>query len=884
MTGHEIRQKFLEFFATNQHRIVKSSPLLPTNDPTLLFANAGMNQFKDTFLGLEKRDYSRAVTSQKCIRAGGKHNDLEEVGKTARHHTFFEMLGNFSFGDYFKEEAIVFAWDLLLKEFQLPLNRLWFSVYKDDDEALELWKKVGAPADRILKFGEKDNFWQMGNTGPCGPCSEIHYYMGEDLSKQRAEMVNGAGDTVMEIWNLVFMQFNRDEHGTLTPLPKPSVDTGMGLERISAVLQGVKSNYDTDLIRPILQFISELCSREYDPDTQEGMSMRVLADHARATAFAIADGILPGTNERNYVLRKIMRRAIYHGSHKLGISELFFHKITDFVTHMMGGAYPELLTARNLTSQVIQGEERRFRNTLRVCLPKFHDLVERHASQMPPYSELVRLYDTFGMPSDLIKVMLEQQGHQLDPVSFDQSFSAALEELQKTTQPVCAAPTQAKVKPIYQELAEQTKTNFTGYQGTELLETKIVALISKDEKVSELNASENEFDGEVILESTPFYAESGGQIGDTGILESQSALAKVLDTYSPVSGLSVHKVKVEKGSLKVGDKLAALVDTERRRRIMLNHTATHLLHAALREVLGLHVKQAGSLVAPDRLRFDFTHYAALTDTEINELERLVNEQIQRNSDVSKQEMGLEKALSSGAMALFGEKYSSQVRVVSVPGFSTELCGGTHVSATGDIGLLKIISDSSVAAGIRRIEAITGPGAIERYQQAYDILDGLAVNFKSGWQDIPSQIERLQTSLKLALSQVDTLKLKLATQSVTNVLEQAKTINNVKILAQKVEDLDRSGMRQLADNLGQKLGSSVVVLGMTEEDKAALLVRVSSDLTKKLNAGKIIKELAEIVGGKGGGRPDLAEAGGRDVAKLDDALGASYQSVEKMLTS
>lgn len=885
MTGHEIRQKFLEFFASNQHRIVKSSPLLPPpSDKTLLFANAGMNQFKDVFLGAEKRDYSRAVTSQKCIRAGGKHNDLEEVGKTARHHTFFEMLGNFSFGDYFKEEAIVYAWDLLLKEFQLPLNRLWFSVYEDDDEALELWKKIGAPADRILKFGKKDNFWQMGETGPCGPCSEIHYYMGEDLAEQKAEMVNGTGDTIMEIWNLVFMQFNRDENGVLTPLPKPSVDTGMGLERISAVLQGVKSNYDTDLIRPILQFISELCGKDYEPNTPEGMSMRVLADHARATAFAIADGILPGTNERNYVLRKIMRRAIYHGSHKLGISEIFFHKITDFVTHMMGGVYPELLTARNLTSQIIQGEERRFRNTLRVCLPKFHDLVERNGNTIPPYSELVKLYDTFGMPSDLIKVMLEQQGHNLESENFDEAFEKALEEVQKNDKLICAAPVQAKTKPVYQGLSERLKTTFTGYHGTELLEAKVVALLNKDQEVSELSSSENDFDGEVILDSTPFYAESGGQIGDTGVLESELALLKVLDTYSPVSGLSVHRVKLDRGSLKVGDKVAALVDSERRRRIMLNHTATHLLHAALREVLGLHVKQAGSLVAPERLRFDFTHYAALTDAEIIELERLVNEQIQHNSRVSKEEMELERALSSGAMALFGEKYSSQVRVVSVPGFSTELCGGTHVSSTGDIGLLKIVSDSSVAAGVRRIEAITGPGAIERYQQANDILDSLAINFKATWQDIPSQIERLQTSLKGALSQVDALKLKLATQSVSSALDSAKTINGIRVLAQKVEDLDRSGMRQLADSLGQKLGSSVVVLGITEDDKAALLVRVSNDLTKKLNAGKIIKELAEIVGGKGGGRPDLAEAGGRDIAKLDDALGASYQSVEKMLTS
>lgn len=877
MTGHEIRQKFLDFFASNQHRIVKSSPLLPANDPTLLFANAGMNQFKDVFLGSELRDYTRATTSQKCIRAGGKHNDLEEVGKTARHHTFFEMLGNFSFGDYFKEEAIVFSWDLLLKEFKLPLNRLWFTVYKDDDEALELWKKVGAPADRILKFAEKDNFWQMGDTGPCGPCSEIHYYMGDDLSLQRADMVNGPGDDIMEIWNLVFMQFNRDASKTLHPLPKPSVDTGMGLERISAVLQGVKSNYDTDLIKPILHFISDLCKQEYVANTPEGMSMRVLADHARATAFAIADGILPGNLGRNYVLRKIMRRAIYHGSHRLGLSDIFFHKIIDFVTHMMGNAYPELFTARNFTGQIVEGEERRFRNTLKTCLPKFHDLVERHAGEMPPYKELARLYDTFGMPQDLMKVMLEQQNHQWSEEAFEQ----ALEELQKTTMVACATPAQAKTKPIYQQLSERIKTTFTGYQGTELLGAKVVAILAKDQEINELSATTSEAEGEVILDRTPFYAESGGQIGDTGIFENESTLVKVLDTYASMPGLSIHKVKVEKGSLKVGDEVAALVDDERRRRIMLNHTSTHLLHAALKEVLGQHIKQAGSLVAPDRLRFDFTHYAALTDSEIAELERLVNEQIQHNAQLSKEEMELEKALASGAVALFGEKYSSKVRVISVPGFSTELCGGTHVSATGDIGLFKIVSDSSVAAGIRRIEAITGPAAVERYQQAYNLLDGLSVAFKSSWNDIPSQIERLQSALKAATSQIDGLKLKLATQSASNALEQAKTVGNVKVLAQKVEDLDRSGMRQLADTLSQKLGSSVVVLGLAEEGKAALLVRVSNDLTKQFNAGKIVNELATIVGGRGGGKPDLAEAGGKDPSKLGEALTASYEVVERM---
>lgn len=874
MTGHEIRQKFLDFFAARGHKLVASSPLLPANDPTLLFANAGMNQFKDLFLGDEIRDYSRAATSQKCIRAGGKHNDLEEVGKTARHHTFFEMLGNFSFGDYFKEEAISFAWDLLIKEFQLPLERLWFTVYKDDDEAIELWKKVGAPADRILKFAEKDNFWQMGDTGPCGPCSEIHYYIGDDLSLQRADMVNAAGDDVIEIWNLVFMQFNRDASRTLTPLPKPSVDTGAGLERVTAVLQGHKNNYDTDLIRPILNFIAELAGKEYSYASEDGFSMRVVADHARATAFAIADGIMPGNTERSYVLRKIMRRAIYHGSHRLGLSDLFFHKVTDFVTHLMGGIYPELLTARNFIAQIVQGEERRFRNTLRTCLPKYHALVEKYGEQMPPYHELARLYDTFGMPADLMKVMLEHQNHSWDQDSFDH----AIEELQKTTQ-VVAATTAHKTKAVYQHLAERIKTTFTGYQGTELLGTKVVALLVDDAEVDSLTEG---MTGEVILDRTPFYAESGGQIGDIGILENDATLAQVTDTYAPISGLSVHKVQVEQGTIRVGDELVALVDAERRRRTMLNHTATHLLHAALKEVLGTHIKQAGSLVAPDRLRFDFTHYAALSEEEVTEIERLVNEQIQRNSGVTKQEMELEQALSSGAMALFGEKYTSRVRVISVPGFSSELCGGTHVNATGDIGLFKLVTDSSIAAGVRRIEAVTGPIAVERYQQANTILDNLALNFKTGWGDITSQIERLNASLKAATAQVDSLKLKLATQSAFAAVDQARNIKDVNVLAHTVVDLDRTGMRQLADMLSQKLGSSVVVLGLAEEGKAALLVRVSNDLTKRLPAGKIVKELAAIVGGSGGGRPDLAEAGGRDATKLAEALAASYETVERML--
>ncbi|MBL8152221.1 MAG: alanine--tRNA ligase, partial [Blastocatellia bacterium] len=606
----------------------------------------------------------------------------------------------------------------------------------------------------------------------------------------------------------------------------------------------------------------------------EGMSMRVVADHARATAFSIADGILPGNAGRGYVLRKIMRRAIYHGSRRLEMSDLFFHKVTDFVTHMMGGAYPELLTAKSFTEKIVQGEERRFRNTLNTCLPRFNELLERTGGQLPEYRELARLYDTYGMPFDLMKVMLEHQGHEWNQDDFDH----ALTEIQQPeTQTTTVTP---KVREIYQKVAQGlAKTVFTGYEGTELLGSKVLALLKNEQEVPVLLEGE---EGELVLDRTPFYAESGGQVGDTGTVEKEGIVVRVADTFSPVSGLYIHKVKVEQGSINVGDEVAALVAAERRRRIMLNHTATHLMHAALKEVLGPHIKQAGSLVAPDRLRFDFTHYAALTDEEINEIERLVNDQIQRNPEVTKQEMALEEALSTGAVALFGEKYSAQVRVVAVPGFSLELCGGTHVAATGDIGLFKIISDSSISAGIRRIEAITGPVAFERYQQATELLDQISLSFKTGWQDIPSQIEKLQASLKTANSQVEALKLKLASQAVASSLTQSREVAGVKIFSQQVEELDRGGMRQLADNLSQQLGSSVVVLGMKEDGKAALIVRVSNDLTKKLSAGKIVKELAAIVGGGGGGRPDMAEAGGRDATKLTDALDATYETVASML--
>ncbi|MFY9558554.1 MAG: alanine--tRNA ligase, partial [Blastocatellia bacterium] len=874
MTGHEIRQKFLDYFAARGHRIVRSSPLLPANDPTLLFTNAGMNQFKDVFLGLEERDYKRAASSQKCVRAGGKHNDLDEVGRTARHHTFFEMLGNFSFGDYFKKEAIYFAWDLLVNELKLDPARMWFTVFEGDDqvpaddEAARYWEQVSARPDRILRFGRKDNFWQMAETGPCGPNSEINYYTGEhpdDPGFNRAEFVNGPGDTTVEIWNLVFMQYNRIETGpgqyALNPLPAPSVDTGAGLERLAAVLQGVKSNYDTDLIRPIIDFIVDLAGREYVYDSPEGMSMRVIADHARATAFALADGIAPGNVGRNYVLRKIMRRAIYHGEKGLGLKPPFFHQVTDFVVDLMGEPFPELIASRHLIEETVRGEEQRFSRILMVGEPRLAELFERYAPAAPPIIELARTYDTYGVPRDLIRVVLGQHGVEISEEEFNEQFDAALRELQQQASPAMVESGR-RSREIFARVAERLpRTEFTGYRETETRGARVLAIIAGDEERDALAADET---GEVILDRTPFYSEAGGQIGDTGVFEGDNVRSVVEDTYSVVTGCSIHKTRVEQGELRVGDRIDVRVDAERRRRIKANHTGTHLLHAALREVLGPHVKQAGSLVAPDRLRFDFTHYAPLGEDEISEIERLVNNEVLHNRAVETEIKPLEEALSSGAMALFGEKYASDVRVVSVPGFSTELCGGTHAAATGDIGPLKIISDSSIAAGVRRIEAVTADAAIARFQVDEQVIGELANRFKVPLRDIPAHVDKLQDQVRRYEREIEQLRLKMAQAESASAADSAREIAGIRVVARRVSGLDANGMRQLADSLSQKLKSGVVVLGQASDGKASLVARVTDDLTKRLNAGQIVREIAQLIGGKGGGRADMATGGGAQV--------------------
>jgi alanyl-tRNA synthetase len=899
MTGNEVRSIFLNYFAKHGHRIVKSSPLLPANDPTLLFTNAGMNQFKDVFIGAESRDYKRATTSQKCIRAGGKHNDLDEVGKTARHHTFFEMLGNFSFGDYFKEDAIKFAWELLVGEYKLDPTRLWFSVFEGDaevpadDEAVELWVKVGAPRNRVLKFGRKDNFWQMGETGPCGPCSEIHYYMGdspEDPAFNKAEYVNGVGDDTIEIWNLVFMQYNRSEIAPgqykLDPLPAPSVDTGAGLERVSAVLQGVKTNYDTDLIKPIIEFTAKLAGKEYKAETQEGFAMRVVADHARSTAFAIADGILPSNEGRNYVLRKIMRRAIYNGRENLGFKGEFFYQVCEFVIDFMKEAYPELSAQRDYIEKMVRLEEQRFGATLTVGLKKLDDLIATHqksgASEIP-IIEQARLYDTYGTPIDLMFVVLSQRGYKAIEELGEGEYRAQIEDALQVLQQNSAEKhggEARKTKAVYAALQKRgdTRTEFKGYEFTQLESAKVVALIKGEDSVNTLNAGD---EGEVVLDQSPFYAESGGQVGDVGVLSSEHVIATVSDTVSPAQDLRVHKVKVEKGSLNVGDSVAAQVDVEKRDATRRNHTATHLMHAALREVLGTHVKQAGSIVAPDYLRFDFSHYQPLTNAEIEEIENLVNYHILRNEKVQTDVLAIEDAMRSGAMALFGEKYGEKVRVLTVNGaegiFSKELCGGTHVRATGDIGSFKITSDEAIASGTRRIRAVTGRGAFERFQHSEHLLAEAAGRLKTAPEKLPTEVDRLQSQLRDQQKEIERLKLKLA-QGGGGSEDQVTEVNGLKILVRKVEGLGSDGRRQLGDSLTRKIAPGVVVIGDVVDGKSSVLVMVSADATGKVQAGKVIKSLP---GARGGGKADLAE-GGVEAGKLDEALNASPGIIAEMM--
>ncbi len=863
MTGSQVRQKFLDYFSARGHRVVRSSSLVPANDPTLLFTNAGMNQFKDVFLGQEKRDYVRAVTSQKCVRAGGKHNDLDNVGYTRRHHTFFEMLGNFSFGDYFKKDAIAFAWELMTKGFGLPKDKLYFTVFREDDEAEELWQSVaGVDKSRIFRLDEDDNFWSMGDTGPCGPNSEIHYDQGPEGAepgREHEQFPLDGGGRFVEIWNLVFMQFDRDLSGTLTPLPCPSIDTGMGLERMAAVMQGKLSNYDTDLIWPIIERAGEIFRKPPGDDQRVDTVLRINADHARATAFLIHDGVLPSNEGRGYVLRKIMRRAM-RNARMIGVADPYLYQLTGFVAELMHDAYPEMHESIQRVARVVKEEEHRYATTFQVAERVFQDEAKSAVGGLLPGPAAFKLYDTYGLALDEQEEMARETGLTIDR----EGFHAEMEKQRTRARASWKGAEKTQVNPVYQALP---KTEFVGRETLEA-EAQVVALIGN----------------EIALDRTPFYAEAGGQVGDTGVLISKmtgETVAEVESTYAAAPGRSVHRVKIT-GPVMEGDTVIARVDSPSRHSTMRNHTGTHLLHAALRTVLGTHVKQAGSVVEPSRLRFDFTHYTAMDPDELAEVERLMNEEILLNREVTTTVMDLDQALQTGAMALFGEKYGDQVRVVSIPDFSKELCGGTHVGRTGDIGICKIVYEGSISSGVRRIEAITGEGALRKFQETQAQLSRVAGIVRTSESDVVEQLEKLLSREKSMEHELQQLKTKVAQAEAGQLEGQAREVKGVKVLAARVDGLDRAQLRTLVDSLRNKWKSAVVVLATTEDSNVIIVSGVTKDLTAKVHAGKLAGAVAQAVGGKGGGRPDMAEAGGKDVAALPAALEQVYSSVEGML--
>jgi alanyl-tRNA synthetase len=867
MTGNAIRQKFLDYFAAHGHRVVKSSSLVPANDPTLLFTNAGMNQFKDVFTGLETREYNRAASSQKCVRAGGKHNDLDNVGYTRRHHTFFEMLGNFSFGDYFKAEAIEFAWDLITKEFGLPKDKLYVTVFREDDDAEELWQKVaGVPKERIFRLDEKDNFWQMGETGPCGPCSEIHFDLGVEAAepgREHEHFPDDGGGRFVEIWNLVFMQYDRAADGIMTPLPRPSIDTGMGLERVAAVMQGKLSNYETDLLVPIIGRAAELIGVNYGGNERNDVALRINADHARATAFLIHDGVLPSNEGRGYVLRKIMRRAI-RNARMIGRQDPYLYELTGFIAELMKPGYPEMMESIQRVARVVKEEEHRYATTFQVAEKIFRDEAESATGGMLPGAAAFKLYDTFGLALDEQEDMARELKLSIDR----EGFAEEMEKQRARARASWRGADKVQVAPVYKNLPA---TEFVGRDTLEA-HVKVLKVIEQDGRT------------ELVFDRTPFYAEAGGQVGDIGSLILPSTgekAADVEDTYKPAPGAHVHKVRL---LLPVGEgqRLIARVDPSLRHSTMRNHTATHLLHAALRTVLGTHVKQAGSVVDPGRLRFDFTHYAALDPEEIAEVERLANEEILKNVAVHTDVMDLEHALTTGAMALFGEKYGDQVRVVSVEKFSKELCGGTHVSRTGDIGLCKIVYEGSISQGVRRIEAITGEEALRRFQHTFTSLHRAAHVINTPENKLIDELEKMLEERKSLEKRLDQMKEKVARAQMGALENGARLIKGFRVIAAEVPGMDRAQLRTLADSLRNK-HVNVVVLATAEDSNISIISAVTKDLTGKVHAGKLAGSVAQAVGGKGGGRPDMAEAGGKNPEALAGALANVYVAVEGMLT-
>ncbi|KJY80733.1 alanine--tRNA ligase [Vibrio nigripulchritudo] len=854
MSTDEVRNAFLKFFESKGHQIVDSSSLVPHNDPTLLFTNAGMNQFKDCFLGLEKRAYTRATTAQRCVRAGGKHNDLENVGFTARHHTFFEMLGNFSFGDYFKEDAISFAWEFLTEVLQLPKDRLLVTVYETDDEAFDIWnKKVGVPADRIVRIGDKeggkpyesDNFWQMGDTGPCGPCTEIFYDHGDHIWGGRPGTPEEDGDRFIEIWNNVFMQFNRHADGTMEPLPKPSVDTGMGIERISAIMQGVHSNYEIDVFQTLIKAAAEVTGHE-DLSNQ---SLRVVADHIRSCAFLIVDGVMPSNEGRGYVLRRIIRRAVRHGN-KLGAQGAFFHKLVGVLAEVMGTAGVELKKQQALVEKVLRIEEENFGRTLERGMSILNEALDGLEGKVLDGETVFKLYDTYGFPADLTNDVARERDFAIDEEGFEKAMEAQRQRAREAGQ--FGTDYNAAIK-------VDASTEFCGYTSTEGSST-VSALFVEGNEVEALSAGDKAI---VILEETPFYGESGGQCGDTGTLKTDAGLFQVEDTQKLNNAIAHHGVLVE-GVFAKGDSVAATVDAVRRAAIILNHSATHLLHAALRHVLGDHVAQKGSLVKAESLRFDFSHLEAMTPAEIKEVERLVNIHVRRNHNIQTDIMNIEDAKAKGAMALFGEKYDDQVRVLTMGEFSTELCGGIHASSTGDIGLFKITSEGGIAAGIRRIEAVTGEGAL-------DAIEAENSKYEEKLSEAASKAKALE-------KEIQQLKDKLASQASASLTSQVKEIAGVKVLVSKLDGADNKALRGMVDELKNQLGSGIIMLGNVAGDKVGLIAGVTKDLTGKVKAGELVNMVAQQVGGKGGGRPDMAQAGGTDA----NALPAALDSVDAWL--
>ena len=875
-TAAEIREEFLNYFESKGHKRVQSGSLVPENDPTLLFTNAGMNQFKDVFLGLEKRDFKRAASSQKCMRVSGKHNDLETVGRTARHHTFFEMLGNFSFGDYFKKDAIRYAWELCTQVYPIPPDRLTITVYQDDDEAFQLWQNdIGIPPERLVRMGEKENFWAMGPTGPCGPCSELHYDTGTSPAGHPSCTVECDCGRFVEIWNLVFMQFNRDSSGELTPLPSPSIDTGMGLERLACVLQGASSDYDTDLFRPIIQEACRQMDVVYGQDEKKDISLRILADHSRACTFLINNGVSPGNEGRGYVLRKILRRAIRHGK-ILGAQEPFIYTLAALVAELMKDAYPELLATREYAAKIVRNEEEKFSATLIHGTQLLDEICDSTSAQEPlSGKDLFRLYDTYGFPFDLAREIAAERGLSVD----EKGFYAEMEK-QRTRARASWKGGEKEIRPIYQELVRQElETEFTGYTRFRDVSGRILAIVKGEKRVSELAQGET---GEIILDQTPFYAESGGQVADRGTLSTDTAQALVQDVYSPISGLRLHKVQIPEGRLRENDTVLANISLIDRAHTNRNHTATHLMHAALREVLGEHVKQAGSLVDPERLRFDFTHYKGVSRQEIRRIEELVNEKIRQNIQVETDIRDLDEAIQEGAMALFGEKYRQQVRVVKVPGFSMELCGGTHVTHTGSIALFKIVHEGSVSAGVRRVEALTGEPALVRFLDDETLIRRVSEEFKVQRTDLIATLDKMSQELKETTKQVEQLQWKLAQKESADVLEEVREIQGVRVLSRKFENLDRNRLRQLADELKNRLETGVVVLGTPIDGRVSLVAMVTPDLTDRISANDLIQRIAPLVGGGGGGKPDMAEAGGKDPAGLGEALEQTYRVVEELL--